>query len=80
MATITLLETARQRRLNALASLGTPRQDRYDDNIVSIFDFAFDEPAEASKPIAASNVVAFRPVRPHIVAATETATPDRIAA
>jgi len=59
MATITLLEKARQRRLNALAARGMQPAQRHEDNVVSIFDFAFDEaPARAAG--GRSNVIAFR--------------------
>ena len=60
MGTVTYLEKARQGRRNALASLGTPKQ--HTDNVVSIFDSAFDEPVEATAPVA-SNVIAFRSAR-----------------
>jgi hypothetical protein len=80
MATITLLAKARQRRLNAIASLGTRSHSRYEDNIVSIFDYAFDDRAEETKLVAKDNVVAFRSTRTHLVAANDTAAPKRAAA
>lgn len=57
MATVTLLAKARQGRLAALASLQT--RDARTDNVVSIFDFAFDDQPHAA-PTARSNVIAFR--------------------
>lgn len=80
MATIHLLEKARQRRLIALASLGSGKASRDHDRIVSIFDGVFDVPAELSGPMARNNVIAFRTARAHLVAGTETAAPERIAA
>lgn len=76
MATITLLEKARQRRLNALGSLATTNRSRYNDSIVSIFDNAFDETATETRLSARNNVVAFRSTRTHFAAANETDAPE----
>jgi len=57
MGTVTYLEKARQGRRNALASLGSHK--KHTDNVVSIFDYAFEEPVEAA-PSPATNVIAFR--------------------
>jgi|GEM_PF-2643348 len=80
MATVHLLEKARQRRVNALASLGSGKASRDDDRIVSIFDGAFDAPAELPVPMARANVIAFHSARTPRIAVGETAAPERIAA
>jgi len=80
MATISLLEKARQRRLNALATLGSAKRSRYESNLVSIFDTAFDESGEEPMLVARNNVIAFRSSRPHVAAANEIEAPTRIAA
>ena len=80
MATVTLLEKARQRRLNALANLGAHRTSRYDGNMVSIFEYAFDERADDIRLAAKNNVVAFRTTRKTHDAANDTAAPERVAA
>lgn len=80
MATISLLEKARQRRLNALASLGTVKTSRYESNIGSIFDTAFDEHGEEAKLVAKNNVIAFRSSRTHVATANDIESPARIAA
>jgi hypothetical protein len=61
MATVTMLDKARQGRRSALASL-TTRDQRNHHDVVSIFDFAFDE-APASTPAQGTNVIAFRSAR-----------------
>jgi hypothetical protein len=62
MAIVTMLHKARQGRRNALASLAT--REKRSDNVVSIFDFAFEETQiRASAPATGSNVIAFRSAR-----------------
>jgi hypothetical protein len=80
MATVTLLEKARQRRLNALATLGTHSTSRYDRPITSIFDYAFDGEAEAAPLVARNNVIAFRSTRTALVAANDNGTAQESAA
>ncbi|GGD37454.1 hypothetical protein [Sinisalibacter lacisalsi] len=78
MATITLLEKARQGRRNAIASLAT-RQQR-NDTMTSIFDFVFDEaPAQPTGPAQGSNVIAFRSARRAAAPAPRHITPRRAA-
>ena len=57
-ATITLLEKARQGRRAALAALTVARLGDEDENVVSIFDEAFDSKF-ADVELAASNVIPF---------------------
>ena len=68
MGTVTYLEKARQGRRNALASLGTHKKQT--DNVVSIFDYAFEAAAER-EPVPASNVIAFRSTRRALPAPAE---------
>lgn len=72
MTNVTLLDKARRGRVTAIASLGGD-QNR-SDNVVSIFDSAFDAPRSRSETPAPTNVVEFRSHR------TATATPGRLAA
>jgi len=74
MATVTLLEKARQGRRNALASLAN-RSANTDNNVVSLFDFAFEDKPRSAR--ATTNVIAFRSRR---TVAAEEATPIRRAA
>lgn len=60
MAIVTMLDKARLGRRNALASLATREQRNH--NVVSIFDFAFDE-EPANAPAQGTNVIAFRSAR-----------------
>jgi len=60
MAIVTMLDKARQGRRNALASLAT--REKRTQNVVSIFDFAFEE-EPASAPAQGTNVIAFRSAR-----------------
>lgn len=62
MATVTLLEKARQGRLAALASL--KNRHARPENIVSIFDFAFDTQAQDTADTPA-DAVQFRSSRTH---------------
>jgi hypothetical protein len=75
MATVTLLAKARQRRLNALASLGSNPTSRYHSSMSSIFDTAFDADDEARPLVAPNNVIAFRSTR-----TADTAANDNVAA
>lgn len=85
MATITMLDKARQGRRTALASLDT-RHDRT-DNVVSIFDFAFDDLPVRETAAKPSNVIAFRSHRaapaaaaPQVAANTAPSNVVRLAA
>ncbi|SMH48076.1 hypothetical protein [Maritimibacter sp. HL-12] len=60
MATVTMLEKARQGRRNAVASLAT--REQRSRNVPSIFDCAFDE-APTNAPTQGTNVIAFRSAR-----------------
>lgn len=80
MATVTLLEKARQRRLNALASLGSAERSRDRHSFISIFDNAFDDRDEDTMLIAKNNVIAFRSTRKDLVAANDIAAPESVAA
>lgn len=65
MATMTLLEKARQRRLDALTSLGAEKNSRKDDGFGSLFDNVFDD---RSIRASRTNVIAFRSARKEMAA------------
>lgn len=62
MAYAALLEKARQRRLDALSSLGTRRTKGHDDTAISIFDGVFDDDVRFRRAMSA-NVLPFRTQR-----------------
>lgn len=72
MATMTLLEKARQRRLDALTSLGAEKNSGKGDGFGSLFDNVFDN---TTLRAPRNNVIAFRSARKEIAA-----DPVRIAA
>lgn len=80
MATTTLLAKARQRRMDALASLTSGKSSRDDDRHISIFDGVFASPDELHVAMTRNNVIAFRSGRARLVAALDPTAPERIAA
>ncbi|GKY86279.1 hypothetical protein [Sinisalibacter aestuarii] len=80
MATVSYIEKARQRRLNALASLGTADRSHHRSRFTSIFDNAFDANDGETPLIARNNVVAFRSTRHALVAANDNDTAAESAA